>query len=324
MRGSQKDRNWIKLMNGQVKRRQHPSRRLLPAEKWIYDAATTLMTSTYQFKCGATFFFWNCWIWEFSFSLFYNRIHRLWNGRYIFILQLCQWPIERLYSFTTTGFNGGSMASLSMRMCGCQSGLSRPLSACAPAKKEYINNCCCHPICIDDMLNAHDTRENEASLKGKGGGNDEQFTPRHLFEFKFRWGGENRKTFHSAIFPFIVNLRIAGDNWQRSCSLSWFQILSSFLAPIFSSTIVIIIRFDIVVQRKSRQLFRCGIESLYNKLFSNKMKNSRRISIVSMWPSRFSLATTFSLSPWSNLQRCTKTSVYYPILSISSRERERE
>lgn len=78
------------------------------------------------------------------------------------------------------------MASLSMRMCGCQSGLSRPLSACAPAKKEYINNCCCHPICIDDMLNAHDTRENEASLKGKGGGNDEQFTPRHLFEFKFR------------------------------------------------------------------------------------------------------------------------------------------
>lgn len=216
------------------------------------------------------------------------------------------------------------MASLSMRMCGCQSGLSRPLSACAPAKKEYINNCCCHPICIDDMLNAHDTRENEASLKGKGGGNDEQFTPRHLFEFKFRWGGENRKTFHSAIFPFIVNLRIAGDNWQRSCSLSWFQILSSFLAPIFSSTIVIIIRFDIVVQRKSRQLFRCGIESLYNKLFSNKMKNSRRISIVSMWPSRFSLATTFSLSPWSNLQRCTKTSVYYPILSISSRERERE
>jgi hypothetical protein len=56
MRGSQKDWNWIKLMNGQVKRRQHPSRALLRAEKWIYDAARTLMTSTYQFKCGATFF----------------------------------------------------------------------------------------------------------------------------------------------------------------------------------------------------------------------------------------------------------------------------
>jgi hypothetical protein len=44
------------------------------------------------------------------------------------------------------------------------------LCMCSSEKKEYINNCCCHPICIDDMRNAHDTRENEASLKGKGWG----------------------------------------------------------------------------------------------------------------------------------------------------------
>lgn len=109
------------------------------------------------------------------------------------------------------------MASLSMRMCvvGTPKCIVEATLFCmCSGEKEYINNCCCHPICIDDMRNADDTRENEASLKGKGGNNS-----RHVICLNLNsggGGGKNRKTFHSAsIFPFIVN-KNCRDNCQRS------------------------------------------------------------------------------------------------------------